>query len=229
MSDALTTNPDSPGLIYQPPPPAPLHYWHVDADLLLVEKPSGLLSVPGRGPDKADCLLSRVQQDFPEALVVHRLDMGTSGLLLLARHLTAQRALSRLFAGRAVYKRYVALVEGELQPESGEVNLPLLTDWPNRPRQKVDFELGKPALTRFQRLDHDPQRHCSRVALEPETGRSHQLRVHLLALGHPILGDELYGRGPEPRASRLLLHAERLAFAHPLQAQQIDCCSPAAF
>ncbi|MCV2370915.1 pseudouridine synthase [Roseateles oligotrophus] len=172
-------------------------------ELLLINKPSGLLSVPGRGPDKHDCVIQRVQQQYPEALIAHRLDMATSGLLLLARGAAAQRALSMAFEARRVHKRYIAILEGELAgPDEGLVDLPLITDWPNRPRQKVDHHIGKASLTRYRVLSRGEGK--TRVELEPVTGRTHQLRVHMLALGHPIIGDALYGAQP---VERMYLHA----------------------
>jgi tRNA pseudouridine32 synthase/23S rRNA pseudouridine746 synthase len=174
-----------------------------NAELLLINKPSGLLSVPGRGPDKQDCAIHRVQQLYPEALIVHRLDMATSGLLLLARGAAMQRSLSMAFEARRVHKRYEALVAGELAgPAEGEVDLPLSADWPNRPRQQVDHQSGKPSLTRYRVQSRSEGQ--TRLELEPVTGRTHQLRVHMLALGHPIIGDALYGGRP---AERLYLHA----------------------
>ncbi|WP_018605976.1 pseudouridine synthase [Uliginosibacterium gangwonense] len=201
---------------YTPPPRQALEPIHADDYLVVVDKPAGLLSVPGRGEDKADCMASRVQAEFPDALIVHRLDMATSGLLILARGAVMHRALSMAFEQRKVHKRYVARVAGILEAESGEVALPLICDWPNRPRQKVDFELGKPSLTRYRVLARDPHTHTSCVELEPVTGRSHQLRVHMQQLGHPILGDDLYAP-PEVRdaSSRLMLHAEQLDITHP--------------
>ena len=188
---------------------------HVDDDCLVVDKPSGLLSVPGRGAHLQDCLATRVQAEFGDALVVHRLDMATSGLMLFARGIAAQRQLSRAFAQRDVHKRYVALVQGRVLPDKGEIDLPLIADWPNRPLQKVDREHGKPSLTRWRVIDAQADR--TRLELEPVTGRAHQLRVHLLAIGHPILGDALYAP-PEAlaAANRLLLHAAQLRFAHPV-------------
>lgn len=187
---------------------------HADDSLVVIDKPAGLLAVPGRGSDKADCAVVRVQRRFPDALVVHRLDMSTSGLLAFTRGIEAQRVLSRAFETRAVDKRYVALVHGELPHESGEIDLPLAADWPNRPRQVVDRLRGRPSLTRWRVLAREPGR--TRVALEPVTGRSHQLRVHLLALGHPIVGDALYAPADvQAMAPRLLLHACRLALPHP--------------
>jgi len=187
-----------------------LHLVHLDEHLIAIDKPSGLLSVPGRGPDKQDCAAARVQAAYPGALVVHRLDQATSGLLLFARHLGAQQALSRAFEQRAVHKVYVAEVWGD-PGEQGLIDLPLLADWPNRPRQKVDLAQGRPSQTRWHRLATDGLR--SRLHLAPLTGRAHQLRVHLLALGHPIVGDALYD--PDRPAPRLHLHAERLSLPHP--------------
>ncbi|MBA3998615.1 MAG: RNA pseudouridine synthase [Candidatus Accumulibacter sp.] len=201
---------------YVAPPDEGLEYLHADAALLVVDKPSGLLSVPGRGPGKDDCLVARVQADYPDALTVHRLDMETSGLMVLARGKEMHRRLSILFQDRQVDKRYVAVVDGRLAPERGEIDLPLITDWPNRPLQKVDFAIGKPSLTRYRVLAHDAADDTTRVELTPETGRSHQLRVHLMSLGHAILGDSLYaGPAARAKAARLLLHADALAFAHP--------------
>jgi tRNA pseudouridine32 synthase/23S rRNA pseudouridine746 synthase len=180
-----------------------------DDTLIVANKPAGLLAVPGRGADKQDCLASRVQAEFPDALVVHRLDMATSGLMLFARGAEIQRRLSQMFRERAVQKRYVAVVAGRVQTPHGEIELPLIGDWPNRPKQKVDFASGKPSLTRYRLLAHDAS--TSRVELEPVTGRTHQLRVHLAAIGHPIIGDALYGK----EAERLLLHASTLSFVHP--------------
>ena len=189
---------------------------HADAALLVVSKPSGLLSVPGRGADKQDCLISRVHAIYPDALIVHRLDCDTSGLLVLARGKTMHRELSMLFQERQVDKRYVAVVAGEFAETTGEVCLPLVVDWPNRPLHKVDFATGKPSLTRYRVLGYDTTGDTSRVELTPLTGRTHQLRVHMQALGHPILGDTLYAdMAARAKAGRLLLHAEMLAFTHP--------------
>jgi tRNA pseudouridine32 synthase/23S rRNA pseudouridine746 synthase len=190
---------------------------HVDEALLVLRKPSGLLSVPGRGEERADCVASRIQARYPEARVVHRLDMATSGLMVFGLGLDAQRALGRAFETRRVDKRYEAVVAGRVTADAGQVDLPLLCDWPNRPRQMVDRERGKPALTHWRVQERDPLGAHSRVALHPITGRSHQLRVHLAALGHPILGDELYGDAASRHAApRLLLHACRLGLPHPV-------------
>ncbi len=191
---------------------------YCDDSLLVVNKPAGLLAVPGRGEDKQDCLSARLQQEFPDALVVHRLDMATSGLMLFARGAEMQRRLSNMFSDREVEKRYIAVVSGKLQPETGEVALPIAADWPNRPLRKVDAGSGKPSLTRFRRLDCDGD--ATRVELEPVTGRTHQLRVHMSAISHPILGDALYGDAAS--APRLLLHASSLGFAHPLSGVSLN-------
>ncbi len=211
-----------------PPPDFSLLY--DDTALLIVNKPTRLLSVPGRGEEKQDCLIRRVQIPYPDALIVHRLDFDTSGLIVLARGKQMHRCLSILFQERQVEKRYIALVDGRLTPSCGEVNLPLLVDWPNRPLHRVDFENGKPSLTRYRVLDELPEQDASRVELVPETGRTHQLRVHMQALGHPILGDPLYAPPPaRVKAERLLLHAEYLAFSHPENGKRLTFTAPAAF
>lgn len=203
---------------------------HVDAALIVAAKPAGLLSVPGRGADKQDCMIHRVQAVHADALVVHRLDMGTSGLLVFARGKAAQRRLSDAFAARAVDKRYVAVVAGLLPQDAGEIDLPLIVDWPNRPRQRIDVAAGKPSLTRWRVLSRDTRTGTTRVELEPVTGRSHQLRVHLCALGHPILGDALYAP-PDVHAlaPRLLLHAQSIAMPHPDGDRRVAFTHPAPF
>ena len=195
------------------PPSSPLDVIHEDHELLVVNKPSGLLSVPGRGEHLADCLLKRVQDAFPQALLVHRLDRDTSGLIAFALSPHAQRHLSRQFEERKVKKTYVARVWGRLEPKVGTVDLPLIVDWPNRPRQMVDHENGKPAVTDWRVLKASDTE--SRVRLMPKTGRSHQLRVHMLALGHPILGDPFYADGQALNFPRLMLHSEELRLGHP--------------
>lgn len=204
---------------------------HVDAHRVVADKPAGLLSVPGRGPDKADCLTARVQAAFADALAVHRLDMATSGLVVFGRGAAAHRALSIAFAQRRVAKRYEAVVAGLPAQDAGEIDLPLRADWPNRPRQKVDPLLGKPSLTRWWVIAHDAAAGTTRLALEPVTGRSHQLRLHLASIGHPILGDDLYAP-PELTAAapRLLLHACALALpAEPAEAPPLALHSPVPF
>lgn len=203
---------------------------YADPALLVVNKPSGLLSVPGRGEDKQDCLIHRVQRVYPDALIVHRLDCDTSGLIVVARGKAMHRSLSLMFQERQVDKRYVAVVDGRPEPARGKVELPLLVDWPNRPLHKVDFEHGKPSLTRYRVLRHDPATDTSRVALVPETGRTHQLRVHMQAIGHVILGDALYADPvARAKAKRLLLHAEFLAFRHPVTGEAVEFECPPEF
>ncbi len=201
---------------------------HADAALLVADKPAGLPSVPGRPVELHDCLWQRVRAMYADALVVHRLDMATSGLVLFARGIEAQRALGHAFAQREVDKRYEAIVAGTLAADSGEIDLPLAADWPNRPRQQVDREHGKPSLTRWRVIAREPGR--TRLVLEPLTGRSHQLRVHLAAIGHPIVGDALYAPPDIARgAPRLLLHACALAFAHPEGGQRVQFASATPF
>ncbi len=194
-----------------------------DADMLVVHKPSGLLSVPGRGPQGAINLTAQVQQRYADALVVHRLDMSTSGLMMFARHPDAQLALQRAFERRAVAKRYVAVVQGWPVDDEGSCNAPMRLDWPMRPRQVVDWEGGKASYTRWRVLQRlgDAATARSRMALEPVTGRSHQLRVHMQHLGHPIIGDELYGTPPGP-GERLLLHAAHLALQQPVTGAELQ-------
>lgn len=195
----------------------------------MVNKPAGLLSVPGRGTDKTDSLATRVQNEFPDARSVHRLDMSTSGLLVFARGADMQRRLSQLFRERGVEKCYIAMVAGCVEINEGEVDLPLGSDWPNRPRQKVDFAGGKSSLTRYRVLAHDAAAGTSRVELEPVTGRTHQLRVHMAAIGHPIVGDTLYGGASGAIAERLLLHASVLSFTHPFSAEPLTLVSETPF
>lgn len=200
---------------------------HQDAHLLIVDKPAGLLAVPGRGPDKQDCLLARLQSHMPEILLVHRLDQATSGLVVFARGTPVQSRLSALFRERATFKQYAAVVHGRLQPDCGTVDLPLMADWPQRPKQKVDTTLGKPSQTHWQVLSYDNVHNTTSVTLEPVTGRTHQLRVHMLAMGHPIVGDRLYGT--DDGAPRLYLHAQVLGFMHPVTAEWLQVCSTADF
>jgi tRNA pseudouridine32 synthase/23S rRNA pseudouridine746 synthase len=212
---------------YHPPVHRGLSILHLSEQLVVVDKPSGLLSVPGRGAGKEDCLSRRVQAEFPDALIVHRLDMGTSGIVVMGRGAKAQRELSIQFQERQVHKRYQALVDGcWTVAATGEIALPISADWPNRPRQKVDHDTGRPSLTRYRLLDIDTARSVSRIELEPITGRSHQLRVHMEAIGHPIIGDDFYGTPAScAKAERLMLHACRIEFTHPETGTplRIDC------
>ena len=211
----------------------PLDLLHVDPHWIIVNKPSGLLAVPGKGPDKQDCLSSRVQRLYADALIVHRLDMATSGLMVLARGPEAQRKLNAAFADRLVNKRYTAIVHGILPPTYAEwqtIDLPINVDWPNRPLRVIDFAQGKPSVTRVKILSQDAGASTTRLSLEPITGRSHQLRVHLKALGYPILGDALYAP-PEILAltPRLMLHATSLQLRHPAHGAPMDFVRDAPF
>jgi tRNA pseudouridine32 synthase / 23S rRNA pseudouridine746 synthase len=202
------------------PPKTSLDILFEDEFLLIVNKPSGLLSVPGRGEDKQDCLISRVKMQYPDALIVHRLDMSTSGLMVIARGKEMESLLSILFQQKKVGKKYIAILDGRVEPRSGEVNLPLLTDWPNRPKQKVDFKLGKKSQTEYTVISYE--NNTSRIELRPLTGRTHQLRVHMQSLGHAILGDKLYANVDTiKKSSRLLLHAKYLSFKHPISDENI--------
>nr|WP_267135669.1 bifunctional tRNA pseudouridine(32) synthase/23S rRNA pseudouridine(746) synthase RluA [Pseudoalteromonas sp. L21] len=207
-------------LNYNPPMTPYLSIVYQDNDLLIVNKPSGLLTVPGKDPKHADCLIARVNRVFPTAKIVHRLDMATSGIICLAMHKEAHRNLSMQFQDRKTAKRYIARVFGKLEQPTGSVDLPLICDWPNRPKQMVDHDNGKPSLTHFKVLEHEDN--ATRVELTPITGRSHQLRVHMLSLGHPILGDRLYAHPAAlAMAPRLQLHAEMLSLAHPVSGKEM--------
>jgi tRNA pseudouridine32 synthase/23S rRNA pseudouridine746 synthase len=227
----------------------PIVFRYIDAALLVLEKPAGLLSVPGRGPDKQDCLSARVQQQYPDALIVHRLDMATSGLMLMARGQQALTILNRAFASREIHKRYQALVWGRVQGDGDcwqTIDLPIAVDWPNRPRRVIAPD-GKPSLTRWRMLGRPlplghapapaggpnpaqpmppPPGLASRLELEPVTGRSHQLRVHLRAIGHTIVGDPLYGDDDAPR---LMLHATWIGLIHPLSGESLEFSSQPEF
>ncbi|MDD5247571.1 MAG: pseudouridine synthase [Rhodocyclaceae bacterium] len=215
---------------YCPPAHRGLALLYLSEQLIVVDKPSGLLSVPGRGAGKEDCLSRRVQAEFPDAMIVHRLDMGTSGIVVMGRGAKAQRELSILFQERRVHKRYQAFVEGRwTAAAAGEIALPISGDWPNRPKQKVDHATGRPSLTRYRVLDIDAARAVSRIELEPITGRSHQLRVHMEAMGHPILGDDFYGAPTScAKAERLMLHACRIELGDPQTGAplRVDCPPP---
>jgi len=215
---------------------------HQDGALLVLDKPAGLLSVPGRGDDKKDCLSARVQTHFADALIVHRLDMATSGLMIMARGQVAQRALSQAFATREVLKRYTAVVDGHIHPDVGDwqvIDLPIVVDWPNRPLRIIDAVRGKPSQTRWRVEPVDFQRHpgqrpespdSTRLELEPLTGRSHQLRVHMKAIGHAILGDTLYASPAiQARSDRLRLHASGLTLLHPVTGESLSFHSTPPF
>lgn len=195
------------------PPDTPLDILHHDHEILVANKPTGLLSVPGRGAHLADCLISRIQTVFPEALLVHRLDRDTSGVMIFALTPSAQKNLGKQFEARSVKKTYVARVWGKVAEKTGTVDLPLIVDWPNRPLQMVDHENGKAAVTDWRVVKYEDT--ATRVRLYPRTGRSHQLRVHMREIGHPILGDPFYATGEARDAPRLMLHAESLRIRHP--------------
>ena len=227
LNETIRGMPSTP---YCPPANRGLAILYLSEQLIVVNKPSGLLSVPGRDAGKEDCLSRRVQAEFPDALIVHRLDMGTSGIVVMGRGAKAQRELSVMFQERRVRKRYQALVEGHwMAANTGEIELPISVDWPNRPKQKVDHTMGRPSLTRYRVLDIDTARAVSRIELDPITGRSHQLRVHMEAMGHPILGDDFYGtRESCAKAERLMLHACQIEFCHPETGcpLRVDCPPP---
>lgn len=208
---------------YNPPAHISLDILFKDQHLLVVNKPSGLLSVPGRGEEKKDCFISRIQIEYPDALIVHRLDMSTSGLMVIARGKEFERELSILFQQRKINKKYIAVIDGLLSPNTGEVDLPIITDWPNRPKQKVDFESGKASQTQYKVICYQKENNSSRIELTPITGRTHQLRIHMQSIGHAILGDELYAEKEAiEKAPRLLLHACYLSFSHPISGEKIE-------
>jgi len=220
----------STSIIYNPPTCSP-QILYIDNDIIIVNKPSGLLSVPGRGELKKDCLITRIQQDYPEALIVHRLDMPTSGIIVLARSPEIHKKLSKLFQVRKISKEYIAVVKGTMETTTGEIDLPLITDWPNRPKQMVDYENGKPSKTKFEVLSINNKNKTTRLKLTPITGRSHQLRVHLLSIGHIIVGDHLYADETVNKTtdSRLLLHASKISFCHPTTQSVISVDCPCDF
>lgn len=208
------------------PPDTPLDILHEDHEIVVAGKPAGLLSVPGKGPDLADCLLARLRVAFPQVLLVHRLDRDTSGVMVFALTPHAQRHLGLQFEKRQTKKTYAALVHGHLDPRTGRVDLPLTVDWPNRPRQMVCHETGREALTDWRVKRHEGD--TTRVHLMPRTGRSHQLRVHMLAMGHPIVGDPLYTQDAGAW-SRMMLHAEELRLHHPDGGRGMVFRQPAPF
>ena len=208
------------------PPDGPIPVIFRDDHLLVVSKPEGLLSVPGRGPDLADCLLARLAREAPEVLLCHRLDRDTSGIMIFALTKEGQRKIGRMFETRRIRKRYVARVAGVVAATKGTVDLPLIVDWPNRPLQHVNHETGKPAVTDWKRMATEGD--TTRMQLLPRTGRSHQLRVHMQALGHPILGDPFYSEDADAWP-RMMLHAEGLKFEHPVTGQVLRLEAPCPF
>jgi tRNA pseudouridine32 synthase/23S rRNA pseudouridine746 synthase len=206
------------------PPDVPLRIIYEDRAILVADKPSGLLSVPGKTEGRADCLETRLRRAYPGTLLVHRLDCDTSGVMIFARNKAAQGFLGQEFEKRRSKKTYVARVFGDLHPDSGQVDLPIGVDWPNRPRQMVDVVNGRAAVTDWVVLGRDAGE--TRVHLFPLTGRSHQLRVHMLSLGHPILGDPIYATGQAAAFPRLMLHAETLSLHHPDSGEWVTFSAP---
>ena len=203
---------------------------HADAHLVVVDKPHGLLSVPGRDPVNRDCVPSRLRDEFGELRIAHRLDLDTSGLMVLARDADTHRHLNRQFEQRTVEKYYEALVWGLPAEDSGSIELPICVDWPNRPRKIVDHVNGKHALTHYRVLARDADRNVARLELKPVTGRSHQLRVHLAEIGHPILGCPFYAHNAaEAAAQRLTLHARALQLTHPVSGERMDFSAAVPF
>ncbi|VAW44973.1 Ribosomal large subunit pseudouridine(746) synthase @ tRNA pseudouridine(32) synthase [hydrothermal vent metagenome] len=215
-------------MIYKPPMDPYLNVVYQDDDVLVLNKPSGLLSVPGRQVIHKDSLQSRAQQQYPTATTVHRLDMETSGLILMALNKTSHVNLSRQFEQREISKQYRARVFGHLHSASGQVEAPLICDWPNRPRQMVDYEKGKAALTHWQVIEAETQ--TTLVELKPVTGRSHQLRVHMMSIGHPIVGDPLYANDKALNfASRLALQSQSISFQALQDGSEMNFHLPADF
>jgi tRNA pseudouridine32 synthase/23S rRNA pseudouridine746 synthase len=209
------------------PPDTPLDILHEDAAIIVLNKPAGLLTVPGKLENRLDCLVTRLQAARWDALTVHRLDCDTSGVIIFARTKQAQGFLGQEFEHRRAQKAYIARLAGHLAPDSGTVDLPLGSDWEYRPRQKVDHDRGRPAVTDWQVIDRSATE--TRVRLTPHTGRSHQLRVHMLSLGHPILGDQIYAPETLVHHSRLMLHAETLSLHHPTTGEWVTFAAPAPF
>ncbi|WP_343502767.1 RluA family pseudouridine synthase [Alloyangia pacifica] len=209
------------------PPQGEIPILHADHEILVVDKPAGLLSVPGKGPELADCLIERLKQAFPQVLLVHRLDRDTSGVMVFALTPHAQRHIGQQFEHRRTKKTYLARVAGKLEPKTGHIDLPLIVDWPNRPKQMVCHETGKPAQTDWRVIKSSDEE--SRVHLMPLTGRSHQLRVHMLAQGHPILGDPFYAPETAANYPRMMLHAEELRLRHPDGGLGLKFRAPAPF
>ncbi|MEW6998261.1 bifunctional tRNA pseudouridine(32) synthase/23S rRNA pseudouridine(746) synthase RluA [Colwelliaceae bacterium BS250] len=221
----MAANPD---FVYKPPQSPYLSIVYQDDDIVVLNKPSGLLTVPGRLPEHQDCLQNRVLKVLPSATIVHRLDMATSGIIIMALNKASHVAISRQFEHRQTEKYYIARVYGHLEKNVGEVNLPLICDWPNRPKQMVCFERGKQSLTHYKVLSTDAQ--SSLLELKPITGRSHQLRVHMLALGHPILGDRLYAHDDALKLrNRLQLHSIYYSIYHPKSGEKIEFNAPCPF
>lgn len=211
-----------------PPCDKEVEILYQDEHLLLVNKPELLLSVPGKLPQNKDCVITRLQQNFPTATVVHRLDLDTSGIMAFPLSKAVHAHISRQFQERKVYKIYTAVVFGVVEDDSGKIELPIACDWQNRPKQKICYEKGRQALTNYEVLERFPEKNCTRIILKPVTGRSHQLRIHLSEIGHPILGCDLYAHEEAfYMAERLMLHATELSFEHPVTGEPISGqCAP---
>lgn len=220
----------SPGYYVAPRCDAPLGIVHVDEEIIVIDKPSGLFTIPGRGPENADSAITRLQVDYPEAIIIHRLDLDTSGLLVVPRTFRGRSALSRQIRERTMGKVYEAVVWGLVADDHGSIDLPLERDMANRPRVKVDPVDGKASLTHYSVLARDETNNRTRLRLTPVTGRQHQLRIHLASIGHPILGCDLYAHEDGYRASkRLMLHASELAFEHPESGERVVFVSAVPF
>lgn len=226
MSETASGATVAPDFTYSPPD-VPLSVIYADDQILIVDKPAGLLSVPGRGEDRTDCLINRLRVEYPSVLLCHRLDLDTSGVMVFALSKEAQSSIARQFQARETKKIYLARVWGEMATLKGQVDLPLIVDWPNRPKQHVNHETGKPAKTKWRRLEVGGGE--TRVRLLPVTGRSHQLRVHMAEIGHPILGDALYAQGEARAHPRMMLHAYGLRLQHPVSGETMDFTAPCPF
>lgn len=201
-----------------------------DDYLLVVEKPEFLLTVPGRAPENKDCLITRIQKTHPSAVIIHRLDLDTSGILIVPIERETMSKLARQFQEREIEKSYQALVWGKVEAQYGSIDLPIKTDWPNRPKQKIDISDGKKALTDFENLGYDAKTNATRLALYPVTGRTHQLRIHCMSFNHPIMGCDMYAHEQAFNAApRLLLHAESIAFTHPKTNKRLSFRSKVPF
>jgi tRNA pseudouridine32 synthase / 23S rRNA pseudouridine746 synthase len=221
-------NPVPTSYIYDPPTDPWINIVHEEADFVIVDKPSGLLSVPGKDPALADSLQRRAEAHWPTAGMIHRLDKDTSGVMVLALNKRAHAKIAMQFEKRTAQKSYVARVWGQLEGEQGLVDLPIAVDWENKPRQRIDFDRGREARTEWKVLAREPT--ATRVKLHPLTGRTHQLRLHMMTLGHPVLGDQFYATGDAfAAADRLQLHAEELSFLHPTTGEPVNFVIPAPF
>ncbi|KAG1702711.1 Ribosomal large subunit pseudouridine synthase A [Nymphon striatum] len=225
---ARSKNSPPPKFIYTPPPDDGLDILHADGDILVLSKPANLLSVAGKQTQHADCLETRALKEYPTARIVHRLDRGTSGIFIMALNPASHRHLGLQFEKRKTEKTYIAEVTGIVKENEGHIDLPMRTDWYNRPKQMIDTYFGREAITDWKVISRGEK--TTRMELYPKTGRSHQLRVHLQELGHPILGDSFYApRHAVEMSNRLLLHAETLDLFHPMDGERVSFTSPCPF